>query len=376
MADNISVTPGTGRDVSTEEVTDLNGVTVAGVHVQRVGLALISADATAADISASNPLAVSVSGGATAANQVTANTSLSGIDTKLGSLTETAPATDTASSGLNGRMQRIAQRLTSLIALLPTSLGQKAKAASLAVTLASDEDPMSVSGGVASAATDSGNPVKVGGKYNSSLPTFTDGQRGDLQIDSQGSLRVNPGNLTAALDTVTTVGDLADDAAFTPGTSKVRMVGFTADESSTDSIDEGDGGAARMTLDRKVIVNPQPHSAGGLSIFRSIDLDEGTLEVVKASPGCVYGMWVTNQATATRWIKFYDAVSGTAGTGTPVITIGIPGNSSDDISGAFGPGGVGIQFSTGICVGAVTAVADNDTGAPSANDVVVNIFYR
>ena len=34
-----------------------------------------------------------------------------------GNPTETAPATDTASSGLNGRAQRIAQRITSLIAL-------------------------------------------------------------------------------------------------------------------------------------------------------------------------------------------------------------------------------------------------------------------
>lgn len=42
--------------------------------------------------------------------------------TAVGSLTETAPASDTASSGLNGRLQRIAQRITSLIALLPTSL--------------------------------------------------------------------------------------------------------------------------------------------------------------------------------------------------------------------------------------------------------------
>lgn len=41
----------------------------------------------------------------------------------VGSLTETAPATDTASSGLNGRLQRVAQRLTSLIALLPAALG-------------------------------------------------------------------------------------------------------------------------------------------------------------------------------------------------------------------------------------------------------------
>jgi hypothetical protein len=42
---------------------------------------------------------------------------------QVGGVTETAPASDTASSGLNGRLQRIAQRLTSLIALLPTALG-------------------------------------------------------------------------------------------------------------------------------------------------------------------------------------------------------------------------------------------------------------
>lgn len=39
-------------------------------------------------------------------------------NTEIGGVTETAPATDTASSGLNGRLQRVAQRITSLIAAL------------------------------------------------------------------------------------------------------------------------------------------------------------------------------------------------------------------------------------------------------------------
>jgi hypothetical protein len=80
-------------------------------------------------------------GDASAANQTTLNT-------YTGALTETAPGTDTASSGLNGRLQRIAQRLTSLIALHPASLGQKAKTASFAVTLASDEDLLALNGAV------------------------------------------------------------------------------------------------------------------------------------------------------------------------------------------------------------------------------------
>lgn len=45
-------------------------------------------------------------------------------------------------------------------------------------------------GNVASGATDTGNPVKAAGKYNLTTPTFSDGQRGDLQIGSRGSLRV------------------------------------------------------------------------------------------------------------------------------------------------------------------------------------------
>jgi hypothetical protein len=52
-----------------------------------------------------------------AATETTLGTRLTeaDFDTKTGALTETAPATDTASSGLNGRLQRIAQRLTTLL---------------------------------------------------------------------------------------------------------------------------------------------------------------------------------------------------------------------------------------------------------------------
>lgn len=44
-------------------------------------------------------------------------------DARIGPVNETAPASDTASAGINGRSQRIAQRITSLIALFPAALG-------------------------------------------------------------------------------------------------------------------------------------------------------------------------------------------------------------------------------------------------------------
>lgn len=63
----------------------------------------------------------------------------------MGSLTETAPITDTASAGHNGRLQRIAQRLSSLIALFPVALGQGTMAQSLTVAIASNQTAVPVS---------------------------------------------------------------------------------------------------------------------------------------------------------------------------------------------------------------------------------------
>lgn len=44
-----------------------------------------------------------------------------------------------------------------------------------------------------------------------------------------------------------------DDSAYTVGTDSVSAVGYLADETGTDSIDEGDVGIPRMTLNRKQI---------------------------------------------------------------------------------------------------------------------------
>lgn len=165
----------------------------------------------------------------------------------------------------------------------------------------------------------------------------------------------------------------ADDAAFTVGSSGVTAVGLLADETSTDSVDEGDAGIPRMTLNRQAIVTVRPNASGeGLDIFRSLDLDE-TEEDVKTTAGKVYGWFITNLAASTRYIKFYNATAAsvTVGTTTPVMTIPLEADQASNIEFTNG-----IPFSTAICVAATTGLADNDTGAPGANEVVVNIFYK
>lgn len=115
-----------------------------------------------------------------------------------------------------------------------------------------------------------------------------------------------------------------------------------------------------------------PRTSGGLTIFRSIDLDE-TEEEVKATAGQVFGYYFSNQdATNKMYLKFYNATAAnvTVGTTTPVMTFPLPAGSAGHVSFPQG-----IAFGTAITVAATTGLADNDTGAPDANDVVVNIFY-
>jgi hypothetical protein len=133
-----------------------------------------------------NPYTASGGGGsggdASAANQVITNTEIGGV-------TETAPATDTASSGVNGRLQRIAQRLTSLIALLPASLGIKTAAASLSVAPASDAVFTTAPVGVAP--TDRSGTITSGGTQQTLMASNASRKGYLLQNNSTGDLWIN-----------------------------------------------------------------------------------------------------------------------------------------------------------------------------------------
>lgn len=117
-------------------------------------------------------------------------------------------------------------------------------------------------------------------------------------------------------------------------------------------------------------VHLTPNGSNGITVWRSTDDLDETEEEVKASAGTVYGIIFTNTATSTRWLKFYNATAAnvTVGTTTPLLTLGLPGNANDDVTGVLSfPGG--IKFTTAISVAVTTGLADSDTTAPSANDV-------
>ncbi|MEF3074122.1 hypothetical protein V2P20_03700 [Methylobacter sp. Wu1] len=100
MTDNVTLNVGSGGDTIAAD-------DIAGVKFQRVKLVLGNEGVNDGDASSTNRVPVALD---------TASQDL------LGALAEAAPATDTASSGLNGRLQRIAQHLTATIALFPAAL--------------------------------------------------------------------------------------------------------------------------------------------------------------------------------------------------------------------------------------------------------------
>lgn len=118
-------------------------------------------------------------------------------------------------------------------------------------------------------------------------------QAGDELSVTAGALHVT--------GTVTSGGAQTDDAPFTPGTGTVTMLGAFADETGPDSVDEGDGGAVRMTLTRALHTNPR--NASGTEIF------------TVAAPGVVQGA----------------AADGAAVSGSPVLIGGQDGTNAQSI---------------------------------------------
>jgi hypothetical protein len=150
--DNIDVASST---LATSAKQDTGNTSLASIDTKTpaLGQALAAASSpvvlTAAQLTTLTPPAA-ITGFALESTQLTTNT-------QLGIVTETAPASDTASSGLNGRLQRVAQRLTTLLAVFPTTIAVNSgvkDASTLRVVLATDQPALTTPMPVAITKTD------------------------------------------------------------------------------------------------------------------------------------------------------------------------------------------------------------------------------
>jgi len=148
MPDNDINVPSSGAPTAKPVATE----DIGGVRVQRIkpawgahGVANYTNDADGerfpvggAQIGANNETAPGTDTGAAGLNGRLQRIAqrLTTLITDIGDVVEAAPGTDTASSGLNGRLQRVAQRLTSILTQLTTGIIVQPREATVTITVA------------------------------------------------------------------------------------------------------------------------------------------------------------------------------------------------------------------------------------------------
>ena len=218
MADNVSVTAGSGTTIATDDV--------GGAQYQRVKID-VGGDGVA------SPL-------------------VRGQQTKANSLPVTL-ASDEDTLGVNadgniGQQTKAASLPVTLASDEDTvqvnadgSIGQQAKAASLPVTLASDEDAIAVIGGAAHDAAASGVPVPIGGVYKSmaSGDDVDDDDFAELLLDPTGALVIGRhGNAFTTNDNYS-AAQTNDAIQAAPGTGlalQVKTLTFSSDGTAAGSV--------------------------------------------------------------------------------------------------------------------------------------------
>lgn len=124
-----------------------------------------------------------------------------------------------------------------------------------------------------------------------------------------------------------------------------------------------------------LFVQQRAAPSGGATAGRLISAGSTNATSLKGSAGQIYMISAINLNAAVRYLKIYNkATAPTVGTDTPVWTFPIPAS-------ATGAGFVlsiptGVEFSLGIALALTTGVADADTGAVAANEIIVNIAYE
>ena len=115
---------------------------------------------------------------------------------------------------------------------------------------------------------------------------------------------------------------------------------------------------------------PTTATSGGPTTYHLVSAATTNLTNIKASAGQLYGWYIYNSNAAARKVAFHN-VSGTPTAGASIyFTLVIPATSGANV---FLPHG--IPFSIGIAISTVTGLADTDTAAVAANDLIINLWY-
>lgn len=212
---------------------------------------------------------------ATAANQTTQITAAQLTNTTLGAVT----ASPTANT-IGDRLKAINTTLMS-----PLAVSQSGTWTDTVTQATASNLNAQIVGNIASLGADSGNPIKIGGTFNTAPPTATNGQRVDWQMTNRGEGIVAFGLAGGSVSSVN--GGMADSVSNTVGTYRfinrlelyngstwdknravtnatdstgigIMAAGLVAqlDDTSPSTITENQFGNLRMTQNRALLIRP------------------------------------------------------------------------------------------------------------------------
>jgi hypothetical protein len=267
-----------------------------------------------------------------------------------------------------------------------------------------------------------GLKVNLGGDNDVIVSDIQDGAGDSIMDVLNDAVRVNV--VAGAAAGVSHV----DDAAFTVAVDEMVPAGALY-QVTPDLVDDGDAGLLRMTQRRALLVSHEtpggnsmvdeganalqvslvsnsggarletedgsieedqtlvlmaaslPYSHDGAAWTRAgatpqrfLDVDE-TEDEVKATAAVLYGYAYANlHATVVHYLKFYDGPASTVVVGTDVPKIVMP--IQPKTAGHIHLGEKGVDFPNGICIAALTGLADGDTTGAGTNEVVVSTFTK
>lgn len=255
------------------------------------------------------------------------------------------------------------------------------------VAVTQSTSPWIIAGAAASGGAKSGNPVQIGGVFNTTQPTVTTGQAVEAQSTARGAQIVSPGvdnfavQATLAAETTKVIGTVNQGTS--PWVVSLTSTTITGTVASTQSgtwnmrLQDGSGTAINkgsatsanslpvvIASDQAAIPTQQtPATSGGMGLPFSAAVTSTKVQV-KGAAGQVYGWSIMNNGSVPCYIQVFNLASAsvTVGTTVPDYVIPIPAPSS----GTNGAGQVieislGIAHSTGITLACTTTRGGSTT---------------
>lgn len=237
------------------------------------------------------------------------------------------------------------------------------------VTTTTTGAPLDVEGNVASGTADSGNPVKVGGRYNATQPVPVDGQRLDFQMSPGGQLYVS--NAMTQLTGVdgfsnAQIGYPVSSSSGAIGSRLIQNVGPSLFNGTTwDRFRSINGTLTAGTGTQAVAIAPTSAAAGGITPV--VTSAAANNLVLKASAGNMYSVFASNQTATAGFLVILNATAAPGdGAITPLECAALPASGNAAISYLPGPPSV---FSTGI-----TAVVTSGANCFTKTTGVITAF--